>query len=91
MSVKTVPWLPDGTLTNPERNTISAKTEKAVTGKHKIKGTYYYFNQNGTVTHTGLNYSLSSDCALLMNADTGQIIYGKMKMLLMPTPAQPRL
>jgi len=28
MSVKTVPWLPDGTLTNPERNTISAKTEK---------------------------------------------------------------
>ena len=39
--------------------------------------TYYYFNQNGTVTHTGLNYSLSSDCALLMNADTGQIIYGK--------------
>ena len=34
-------------------------------------------SQNGTVTHTGLNYSLSSDCALLMNADTGQIIYGK--------------
>lgn len=67
------------------------KDGKAVTGKHKIKGTYYYFNQNGTVTHTGLNYSLSSDCALLMNADTGQIIYGKMKMLLMPTPAQPRL
>lgn len=28
MSVKTVPWLPDGTLTNPERNTILAKTEK---------------------------------------------------------------
>ena len=28
MSVKTVLWLPDGTLTNPERNTISAKTEK---------------------------------------------------------------
>lgn len=53
------------------------KDGKAVTGKHKIKGTYYYFNQNGTVTHTGLNYSLSSDCALLMNADTGQIIYGK--------------
>lgn len=77
MSVKTVPWLPDGTLTNPERNTISAKTEKQLPGKHKIKGTYYYFNQNGTVTHTGLNYSLSSDCALLMNADTGQIIYGK--------------
>ena len=32
------------------------KDGKAVTGKHKIKGTYYYFNQNGTVTHTGLNY-----------------------------------
>ena len=41
MSVKTVPWLPDGTLTNQERNTILAKTEKQFTGKHKIKGTYY--------------------------------------------------
>lgn len=41
------------------------KDGKAVTGKREIKGTYYYFNQNGTVTHTGLNYSLSSDCALL--------------------------
>lgn len=90
MSVKTVPWLPDGTDKSGKKYYFG-KDGKAVTGKHKIKGTYYYFNQNGTVTHTGLNYSLSSDCALLMNADTGQIIYGKMKMLLMPTPAQPRL
>ena len=27
MTVKTVPWLQDGTLTNPQRNTNMAKTE----------------------------------------------------------------
>ncbi len=53
------------------------KDGKAVTGKHNIKGTCYYFGQNGTVTHTGLNYNLSSDCALLINADTGKVIYAK--------------
>ena len=53
------------------------KDGKAVTGKHKIKGTNYYFNQNGALTHTGLNYNISSDCALLMNADTGKIVYAK--------------
>ena len=76
MSVKTVPWLPDGTLTNPERNIILAR-RKSSYRKTQDQGNYYYFNQNGTVTHTGLNYSLSSDCALLINADTGQIIYGE--------------
>ena len=55
------------------------KDGKAVTGKHKIKGTNYYFNQNGALTHTGLNYNISSDCALLMNADTGKI-YNVQKM-----------
>ena len=50
---------------------------KAVTGKHKIKRTTYYFNQNGTLTHSGLNYNLSSDCALLINADTGKVLYAK--------------
>lgn len=53
------------------------KDGKAVAGKHKIKGTNYYFNQNGALTHTGLNYNISSDCALLMNADTGKIVYAK--------------
>ena len=53
------------------------KDGKAVTGKHKLKGTNYYFNQNGALTHTGLNYNISSDCALLMNADTGKIVYAK--------------
>lgn len=53
------------------------KEGKAVTGKQKIDRTYYYFNQNGTLAHTGLNYNISSDCALLMNADTGKIIYAK--------------
>ena len=66
------------------------KDGKAVTGKHKIKGTNYYFNQNGALTHTGLNYNISSDCALLMNADTGKIVYAKMKMWHMQMPAPRR-
>lgn len=66
-------WFTD----NAGRKYYFGKDGKAVTGKHKISGTYYYFNQNGTVTHTGLNYNLSSDCALLMNANTGKIVYAK--------------
>ena len=50
---------------------------KAVTGKKHLNRTNYYFNQNGTLAHTGLNYNLSSDCALLINADTGKVLYAK--------------
>lgn len=50
---------------------------KAVTGKQRIERTNYYFNASGTLTHTGLNYDLSSDCALLINADTGKVLYAK--------------
>ena len=53
------------------------KDGKAVTGKHRIQKTNYYFNANGTLEHTGLNYNLSSDCALLINANTGKIVYAK--------------
>lgn len=42
------------------------KDGKAVTGKHRIQKTNYYFNANGTLEHTGLDYNLSSDCALLI-------------------------
>ena len=50
---------------------------KAVTGKQKIGSSNYYFNEKGILTHSGLNYSISSDCALLINADTDKIVYAK--------------
>lgn len=53
------------------------KDGKAVTGKHRIQKTNYYFNANGTLEHTGLDYNLSSDCALLINANTGKVVYAK--------------
>ena len=53
------------------------KDGKAVTGKHRIQTTNYYFNANGTLEHTGLDYNLSSDCALLINANTGKVVYAK--------------
>lgn len=53
------------------------KYGKAVTGKHRIQKTNYYFNANGTLEHTGLDYNLSSDCALLINANTGKVVYAK--------------
>lgn len=53
------------------------KDGKAVTGKHRIQKTNYYFNANGSLEHTGLDYNLSSDCALLINANTGKVVYAK--------------
>ncbi len=53
------------------------KDGKAVTGKHRIQKTNYYFNANGALEHTGLDYNLSSDCALLINANTGKVVYAK--------------
>ena len=53
------------------------KDGKAVTGKHRIQKTNYYFNANGVLEHTGLDYNLSSDCALLINANTGKVVYAK--------------
>ena len=50
---------------------------KAVTGQQKIKKVNYYFDNSGVLHHSGLNYNLSSDCALLINADTGKVIYSK--------------
>ena len=50
---------------------------KAVKGQQKIKKVNYYFDNSGILHHSGLNYNLSSDCALLINADTGKVIYSK--------------
>lgn len=49
----------------------------AVTGNKKIDGKYYYFNKNGKLLYDRLNFNLYSDCAILVEADTGQILYGK--------------
>ena len=46
--------------------------------KHPIKKkTTYYFGQNGVLSHTGLNYQLGSDCAILINASNGKVLYAK--------------
>lgn len=50
---------------------------RAYTGRKRINKTIYYFNKNGSLDHTGLKYDLASDCALLINADTGRVLYGK--------------
>ena len=50
---------------------------KARKGKHTIKKTTYYFGQNGVLSHTGLNYQLGSDCAILINASNGKVLYAK--------------
>lgn len=53
------------------------KSGRAYTGKHKISGVYYYFDSKGKLLHSGANLSLSSDCAILINADTGKVLYEK--------------
>lgn len=53
------------------------KAGRAYKGKHKISGTYYYFGSDGKLLYSGANISLSSDCAILMNADTGKVLYAK--------------
>ena len=50
---------------------------RAYTGKRTINKTTYYFDSNGLLNHSGLYYDLASDCALLINADTGKVLYSK--------------
>ncbi|MBU5480974.1 serine hydrolase [Blautia sp. MSJ-19] len=52
-------------------------TGKAYTGKKTINKTTYYFANDGSLNHSGLNYNLTSDCAILINADTGKVLYAK--------------
>ena len=67
-----------GWYTLPSGKTYFFDTSgKAITGKKRIKNVNYYFSQNGELHHSGLNYNLSSDCALLINADTGKVLYAK--------------
>lgn len=49
----------------------------AVTGKKSIGGTDYYFNAQGVLQHSGVNLTVSADCAILIEASTGEVIYAK--------------
>lgn len=50
---------------------------KAYKGRKKINGVNYYFSSSGELFRTGVNLKVSSDCAILIDADTGKIIFGK--------------
>ena len=73
----------DGSIVTGWYTTKSGKTYyfdstgKAYTGRKRINKTNYYFGKNGALDHSGLKYNLSSDCALLINADTGKVLYSK--------------
>ena len=54
-----------------------SKQGRAYTGKHKIGGTWYYFSSKGVLLHKGANLSVSSACAILLEADSGKVIYAK--------------
>lgn len=56
-----------------------AKAGYAYTGTKKIKGKRYYFNDKGVLLYGGAskNLKLESDCAILINADTGATLYEK--------------
>ena len=53
------------------------KTGAAVTGNQTIDGVSYYFSSKGILIRTGQYFDISADCALLMNARTGKIVYAK--------------
>lgn len=64
------------TTSNGNRYLFS-KTGKAYSGEHRIGNTVYYFDKKGRVLRSGPNLSVTSDCAILVDADTGKTIYGK--------------
>lgn len=50
---------------------------RAYKGHHKIDGIDYYFSSKGALLYSGPNLSISSDCAVLIDAATGKVIYNK--------------
>lgn len=57
------------------------KNGRAYTGTHKISGVNYYFSQKGVLQHSGANLTVSSKCAILVEADTGKVLYAKNEKL----------
>ncbi len=56
-----------------------SKKGRACRSKKKINGvTYYFDSKTGELLYSGANISnISSDCAILINADTGKVLYDK--------------
>lgn len=50
---------------------------KAYKGTHTIDGVSYQFNSKAVLVSWGAKLSVSSDCALLINADTGKVLFSK--------------
>ena len=53
------------------------KKGQAFTGTRKIKGLTHCFDSTGKLLYSGPNLNISSTCALLMDAATGDILYEK--------------
>ena len=54
-----------------------SKEGRAYKGKKTINGTTYYFSNKGVLLYSGANIQISSDCAILINATTGKVLYEK--------------
>ena len=50
---------------------------RAATGKRTINGETCYFNAKGILQHTGANLNITSRCAILIDANTGKVLYSK--------------
>lgn len=50
---------------------------QAITERKKISGTYYTFDSDGKLLYSGAKLQISSDCAILINAKTGKVLYAK--------------
>lgn len=53
------------------------KNGRLVTGYKKISGIKYRFDAKGRMTGNGPTFSLNSECAILVEADTGKVLYSK--------------
>ena len=58
-----------------------ARDGKAYTGKKKIDSMIRYFSKTGILLHSGANLNPQSDCAILVNADTGEVLFAKNEFL----------
>ncbi len=55
-----------------------SKKGKACRSKKTLKGvTYYFDSKTGELLYSGANLKVSSDCAILIDADTGKVLYDK--------------
>ncbi len=68
---------PQGWKTIGDNEYYFTKAGYAWTGTHTIGGIKCYFNKKGVLLYKGPKLSVSSDCAILVNADTGETLYAK--------------